>query len=233
MEKKTLSINGNKITFCPCCGQTASLMESGYECSCPFCGEHFYFKDNTWFKLRDHTPAQKKYDPIIDKLTAFSIEQYETPIVYLTDQQRAEIDLLHCTFSYESNGKTAIGLKANMNQTERIISLAHEIGHAINFVDDFKRNSEMWRSTNTPSVSLMREHIAWEHSLDLLHRFGFTDWSAFIVTVSKFLGTYYYHEYEPFRRTLKYRPSMPPQPRYVFIKKLIDKINKNVFGRNE
>lgn len=77
---------------------------------------------------------------------------------------------------------------------DKIIILAHETGHAIDFKRNWMSNTHMWlqvdNNTNDWGV-ILKEKDAWRIAVNLLHRVGFEQWDKLIEWVKYGLGTYW------------------------------------------
>lgn len=87
--------------------------------------------------------------------------------------------------------KIGIFLDESLLAREKMITLAHELGHAKNFIEDFERDSEYWKEiSNHPSSAVLLERYAWLYAVDFLHMVDFKDWDEFLKTVEYSLDTY-------------------------------------------
>jgi hypothetical protein len=87
--------------------------------------------------------------------------------------------------------KLGIFLDESLIVDEKLITLAHELGHARNFIDDFKRDSEHWKLIEvSPSASVLLERYAWLYAVDFLKTVDFDNWDDFMSTVKYSLNTY-------------------------------------------
>lgn len=88
--------------------------------------------------------------------------------------------------------KLGIFLDESLIVDEKLITLAHELGHARNFIDDFKRDSEHMKFLeSSPSATVLLERYAWLYSVDFLKMVDFEDWDEFLEAVDFSLKTYY------------------------------------------
>jgi hypothetical protein len=89
------------------------------------------------------------------------------------------------------NMKLGIFLDESLLAQEKMITLAHELGHAKNFIVDFKRDSEHWKLLEvSPSASVLLERYAWLYAVDFLKTVDFDNWDDFMSTVKYSLNTY-------------------------------------------
>ncbi len=80
---------------------------------------------------------------------------------------------------------------------DKVISIAHELGHVRNFVEDFRRDWKFWESLSwAKSVAVLRERTAWLYSVDYLKEVGFTDWQYFLDTVNYSVNTYFENKHQ-------------------------------------
>jgi hypothetical protein len=88
--------------------------------------------------------------------------------------------------------KLGIFLDESLLAQDKMITLAHELGHAKNFIVDFKRDGEHWKFLDSsPSASVLLERYAWLYSVDFLKMVDFEDWDEFLKAVDFSLKTYH------------------------------------------
>jgi hypothetical protein len=88
--------------------------------------------------------------------------------------------------------KLGIFLDESLLALDKLITLSHELGHARNFIDDFKRDSEHLKMLgDSPSASVLLERYAWLYAVDFLKMVDFKDWNEFLKRVDFSLKTYY------------------------------------------
>jgi hypothetical protein len=96
-----------------------------------------------------------------------------------------------------------IWVDKDMSDTNKTITIAHELGHVRNFVEDFKRDLDYWGSLSwSPSVTMIRERAAWLYAIDYLKQVEFADWEFFMRVVSYSYGTYCFNVWGPYERVL-------------------------------
>jgi hypothetical protein len=111
--------------------------------------------------------------------------------------------------------KLGIFLDESLVAKDKMITLAHELGHAKNFIEDFERDSEYWKEIgNYPSSTVLIERYAWIYAVDFLKMVGFQEWEEFLKTVDYSLETYNNNECkiqtkEEFYKQLKDRIGNP------------------------
>lgn len=192
---------------CPRCGKTGKwCTDQKILAVCLFCDTLYKYCDNNWVD-RKKEPIQKQYSPIIDKLTELAKERYGTHVIYMQDNDFVKItpikDAAGSTMiaDYKSPDKTLIIMRptrfgSGSEEDKRIIVLAHEIGHVVDYVERYNRNYKVFHY-NLPTTIMMREQWAWRHSVDLLKEIGYTNWTTFLKYAFDAIGTYYYHTYAP------------------------------------
>jgi hypothetical protein len=88
--------------------------------------------------------------------------------------------------------KLGIFLDESLIAGEKLLTLAHELGHAKNFIVDFNRDSEHWKMLgDSPSASVLLERYAWLYAVDFLRMIDFEDWDEFLKVVDYSLKTYH------------------------------------------
>src|SRR5699024_2299923 len=90
------------------------------------------------------------------------------------------------------------------DEIDRIIILSHELGHAANFQNDYKRDHKTWlhhvdlnRFNGAHSV-MLREQSAWRYAVQFLKKAGFSNWNNFFSIVSHNISSYYETVWKPY-----------------------------------
>lgn len=109
---------------------------------------------------------------------------------------------MHCeAFIASENGYLTIifpiGAEDEEYQLERLIALAHEIGHYLDFKFNYEFNINLFDTRNDRSRKLKKELLAWTYAYDILNALGFSYWDDFMIKMKISLLTYFKpEEYE-------------------------------------
>lgn len=123
-----------------------------------------------------------------------------------------------CTKKNDKKRLSLIWIDQNLSEVDKVISIAHELGHVRNFIDDFRGDWELWESISwSKGVAVLRERVAWLYSIDYLKKVGFMDWEYFLDTVDYSVNTYFNNE-------------NPIQTKEEFMKELRQKIGLKSCG---
>ena len=77
----------------------------------------------------------------------------------------------------------------------RICSLAHELGHYLDYKHNFDYDSEEFSKYSVDEVdNIETETIAWEYAKEVLYILGYTNWDYFKKIALKSLTTYTYND---------------------------------------
>lgn len=91
----------------------------------------------------------------------------------------------------EKKSKILIWCDENLHAKDKLMTIAHELGHVRNFVKDYKRDIQLYRKhSEWPGTSVLLERYAWLYAVDVLKEIGFDDWDYFLETVRFSLDTY-------------------------------------------
>lgn len=80
----------------------------------------------------------------------------------------------------------------HQNADDRICSLAHEIGHYIDYKHNFDFNSDLFEEFSTDSEEIITETVAWAYAKDMLKVLGYKNWEYFELIAIESLATYVY-----------------------------------------
>jgi hypothetical protein len=102
-------------------------------------------------------------------------------------------NISHGTIAFDHNCTNInICIINNEPLIDKVIILAHETGHALDFKNNWQSNYVIWSATNTTVWGkLPKEKDAWRIAIDLLQRVGFTEWDKCIEWVKKGMRSYF------------------------------------------
>jgi hypothetical protein len=150
---------------------------------------------------------------IIERLKEMAQQEYDvSDIRFVSVEQLREYGTERGMWAtLHPDNEIIILIQNDLKQLDQVISFSHELGHVVDFVKDYRKNSDRWKAMDwSPSASILREQIAWRHSINLLKSVGFQEWDTFIKTVSFSMGSYYQNTWEPyFRYMVRYRKRKP------------------------
>lgn len=169
-DRTGFRVEPHLLMKCPRCGQTGTKFKVFMYC--PHCDKNYVYNDT----------VKKEYPEIIDRLEEFAWDKYEVRVITL-EINWFGVTFEGCVFDVPSG---AVFLKSNMSDQERIVLLAHEIGHAIDLYENYNGDVERYRAENV----LQKEQMAWDHAERLLCDFGFTEWERFYDHKSEGLNSY-------------------------------------------
>lgn len=98
-------------------------------------------------------------------------------------------------FVNSPNGYCVIVLMENdvhQSADYRICSLAHEIGHYIDYKHNFDYNSDLFDEFSQDSEEIITETVAWAYAKDMLKVLGYDNWEYFEKIAVTSLATYTY-----------------------------------------
>lgn len=83
--------------------------------------------------------------------------------------------------------------RPSLSTEEKLMALAHELGHAWQFLGECDADYREWIIYQEINNALLIEEDAWLRSIKLLHEVGFDNWKTFeLFAVNKF-ASYIYH----------------------------------------
>src|SRR5699024_4082232 len=167
-----------KAGYCPRCLRTATWDDSEL-LSCDWCDETFIY-DDVWddFLDIDGRIIERKASIFLDELIEIARTKYNTDVVHINREQQKKVFRTgqRGGFVIEET-QSWILLDGFADELDRIIILAHELGHAANFHHDYHRNQELYESHyGDPAGRMRREQSAWRYAVQLLKEVGFTRW---------------------------------------------------------
>lgn len=159
----------------------------------PFYGTLNYMKDE--FNLRLRFCVLQNYNPqnvceIEQKL--YDYLEGEKVIVGVSLRVPCE------AFITSYKGCTAIVMPTDAeyrkDQVDRLVALAHEIGHYIDFKFNHDFGCESYDSKDDHARILSKEVIAWTYAYDILEALGFDKWDEFLFKMKDALLSYFKDE---------------------------------------
>ena len=133
--------------YCPRCLRTASWDDDELM-TCDWCNQTFiYYQEWDEFRDDDDIIIERKASIFLDKLIEISRARYNTDVVHLNREQQKKIGFekgQRGGFVTKKNGQSLILIDGSADEMDRIIILSHEMGHAANFQNDYKRDHETW-----------------------------------------------------------------------------------------
>lgn len=160
--ESSFRIEPEKLVKCPRCGQTATKMR--WHVFCPHCDEVYH----------SDAVVQKEYPEILDKLEQFASEKYQTRI-FSFDGDWHKVSFTGCIYDVAAN---VIFTEPNLPHNQRITGIAHEIGHAIDFFENFKGDYDSFMTARENDI-YKNEKTAWANAEKILEKFDFSDWEYF------------------------------------------------------
>lgn len=223
----------SNVLHCPRCAKTAQWT-SDNEVTCDWCNQKYYCdKDGLW-EDENGEFVRSEASPQLHALIYIAEYRFHTLTFHFNNDQ---LDALKINrggggWTLLDDGRAAIHVDGSNSETDRILILAHELGHVMNFDLDFKRDFELWEAfKQSPSVTMLREQAAWLYSVEILLEIGFTDWNYFLEFVSRQIGTYYQYLWDRhYQHRIRIRSSKPTtvESKVIFLKKLKSDIQNSV-----
>ena len=91
----------------------------------------------------------------------------------------------------EEQNKMGIYIDKSLNSKDKVITLAHEVGHAKDYLKNDKGNVKLFRLRKSFVGGVVKmERLAWIYSVQFLKQVGFTDWEYFVKTVKFSLSSH-------------------------------------------
>jgi len=197
--------------YCPQCLKTAYWQsDETKEMTCEWCDRTFVY-DGEIDKFMDtdtNEIVKRKASDEMDRLLDIALNRYDTHVIHLNREQQQKAGFeegQRGAFVTKENGQSLILLDGSSDENDRIIILSHELGHAANFQNDYKRDHKTWlnhvdlnRFNGAHSV-MLREQSAWRYAHQLLKEVSFSNWNNFFSMVSYNIGSYYETVWKPYR----------------------------------
>lgn len=117
LSKNSFKIDPEFLTKCPKCGQTATKKTT--HTYCPHCEEMYQHNDR----------VKKEYPAIIDQLEEYVWNKYKVRILS-PESDWFQVSYTGCLYD-AMNG--LIFHESNLSHKYRIVGIAHEIGHVMDF----------------------------------------------------------------------------------------------------
>ena len=216
------------VLNCPRCEKT-SQWTSDTECTCEWCDQKYFFDEDDEWVDENGDFVRSEASPELQALMYIAKSRFRTLTFHLNNDQLKALKISSGGGGWTllDGRSAAIHVDGSISETDRILLLAHELGHVMNFDLDFDRDFELWESLHSPSVTMLREQAAWLYSVEVLREIGFNDWNYFLEFASRKIGTYYRNLWDRYYQLrIRNRRSKPTtvENKVIFLKKLKSEI---------